>query len=194
MKIFDPQNRFFSSLNVIADCFLLSIFWTLAILPVVTIFSATVALWDAVEYGMLGRQDDSWKIFVASLKSNLRGSWLLSLSYALIYIVSFPAFYLCSVYLDMYRLLSVMLGFLLVFYLCYSILFFYLTYTVREFAGSLPLLWLQAVRAFFSNWKVSLISVVLVLIMSTMYYNFPISLFFLPTILACIQVRIYKNL
>ena len=70
-KFFDPDNFFWRWFGKLADILVLSIFWMLCCLPIVTIAPACIALYDTVARCVHGPEEHPYKRFFLSLKSEL---------------------------------------------------------------------------------------------------------------------------
>ncbi len=80
--LFNPENRFWSFMNKIADVFFLGILWFIFSIPVITMGAATTSLYQFT----LKQTDDEegyvWKSFVRAFLRNFRqatGLWLILL-------------------------------------------------------------------------------------------------------------------
>ena len=80
--LFNPENRFWSFMNKIADVFFLGILWFIFSIPVITMGAATTSLYQST----LKQTDDEegyvWKSFVRAFLRNFRqatGLWLILL-------------------------------------------------------------------------------------------------------------------
>lgn len=91
-SIFNPENKFWQTLDHLADLLILSLLWLLCSLPLVTAGAATTALYDAAAHCLHGPEPMPWKRFVqtfrrellpASLVTVVWGAVLLMLVYAL---------------------------------------------------------------------------------------------------------------
>lgn len=91
-SIFNPENKFWQTLDHLADLLILSLLWLLCSLPLVTAGAATTALYDAAAHCLRGPESMPWKRFVqtfrrellpASLVTVVWGAVLLMLVYAL---------------------------------------------------------------------------------------------------------------
>ena len=69
--IFNPQNRFWRTLDHFADLLILSLLWLLCSLPLVTAGAATAALYDAVARCVRGAEPLPWKRFWHTFRREL---------------------------------------------------------------------------------------------------------------------------
>lgn len=79
MRIFNPDNGIFRYTEKLADLIILSVFWIVCSLPVVTVGPATAALYHTVVHCIRGNDRNSWGIFFTTFKSNLKVGTLTSL-------------------------------------------------------------------------------------------------------------------
>lgn len=70
-KLFDPDNFFWRWFGKMADITVLSILWILCCLPIVTIIPACIALYDTIAHCVHGTDEQPYKHFFLSLKSEL---------------------------------------------------------------------------------------------------------------------------
>lgn len=91
-SIFNPENKFWQTLDHLADLLILSLLWLLCSLPLVTAGAAATALYDAAAHCLRGAEPMPWKRFgqtfrrellPASLVTVVWGAVLLMLVYAL---------------------------------------------------------------------------------------------------------------
>lgn len=69
--IFNPQNRFWRTLDHFADLLILSLLWLFFSLPLVTVGAATTALYDAVAHCVRGTEPLPWKRFWQTFRKEL---------------------------------------------------------------------------------------------------------------------------
>ena len=72
MGIFNPDNAFFRVTGKMVDIVLLSLFWLVCSLPVVTLGPATAALYYTVVRCMRGNDRNSWGMFFLTFRDNLK--------------------------------------------------------------------------------------------------------------------------
>lgn len=72
MGIFNPDNAFFRVTGKMVDIVLLSLFWLVCSLPVVTLGPATAALYHTVVRCMRGNDRNSWGMFFLTFRDNLK--------------------------------------------------------------------------------------------------------------------------
>jgi uncharacterized membrane protein YesL len=70
-NFFNPDNFFWRWFGKLADIVVLSIFWILCCLPLVTIIPACIALYDTIVHCIHGPEEHPYKHFFLSLKSEL---------------------------------------------------------------------------------------------------------------------------
>lgn len=81
---FNSQNWFWRGFGRLADYFILSFCWLLCSIPVVTIGSATIALYDAVARCIRGSEGDMVKRFFTTFKKELVRGILLTVLWAVL--------------------------------------------------------------------------------------------------------------
>ena len=69
--IFNPQNRFWQTLDHFADLLILSLLWLVCSLPLVTAGAACAALYDAVARCVRGAEPLPWKRFWQTIRREL---------------------------------------------------------------------------------------------------------------------------
>ena len=84
MNFFNSENWFWKGFGRLADYFILSFCWLLCSIPVVTIGTATIALYDAVAHCVRGREPDLAKRFFTTFKKELLRGILLTVLWALL--------------------------------------------------------------------------------------------------------------
>lgn len=72
MGIFNPENGIYRYTEKMADFLILSVFWLVCSLPVVTIGPATAALYHTVVHCIRGNERNSWAMFFLTFRSNLK--------------------------------------------------------------------------------------------------------------------------
>ena len=70
-SIFNPENKFWQTLDHLADLLILSLLWLLCSLPLVTAGAATTALYDAAAHCLRGPEPMPWKRFVQTFRREL---------------------------------------------------------------------------------------------------------------------------
>lgn len=70
--IFNPENGFYQVTGKMVDLFLLSVFWLLCCIPVVTIGPSTAALYNTVARCIRGSERNSWGMFFRTFRENLK--------------------------------------------------------------------------------------------------------------------------
>ncbi|WP_223589385.1 YesL family protein [Neobacillus bataviensis] len=74
------NNRLYSALNTIVDLFLLNLLWVLTMLPLVTFFPATAALFGVVRRRILHKETGGiFKSFFQIFKENIKQSFVISI-------------------------------------------------------------------------------------------------------------------
>ena len=71
-RIFDPDNRFFRTLDRVVDLLILSVFWLACSLPLVTLGPATAALYHTVARCIRGDERNSWGVFFRAFRDDLK--------------------------------------------------------------------------------------------------------------------------
>lgn len=79
MRFFNPDNGIFRYTEKLADLIILSVFWIVCSLPLVTVGPATAALYHTVVRCIRGNDRNSWGLFFTTFKSNLKVGILTSL-------------------------------------------------------------------------------------------------------------------
>lgn len=79
MRIFNPDNGVFRYTEKLADLIILSVFWLVCSLPLVTVGPATAALYHTVVHCIRGNGRNSWGMFFTTFKSNFKVGTLTSL-------------------------------------------------------------------------------------------------------------------
>ena len=69
--IFNPQNRFWQTLDRFADLLILSLLWLVCSLPLITAGAASAALYDAVARCVRGGEPMPWKRFWQTFRREL---------------------------------------------------------------------------------------------------------------------------
>lgn len=70
-RFFDPDNFFWRWFGKLADFFLLSCLWLLCSLPILTIGTSSIALYDSVAHCVRGSEDGPCKRFFRTFKAEL---------------------------------------------------------------------------------------------------------------------------
>ena len=78
-SIFRPYGLVWTILNTITDVVGLALCWLLCCLPVVTLFPATAALYDAVVHGIRYREDGPYKRFFRTFRAEWKSGILSTL-------------------------------------------------------------------------------------------------------------------
>lgn len=78
--IFNPENGIYRSTEKLVDLFLLSVFWLVCCIPVVTIGPSTAALYNTVTRCIRGSERNSWGMFFRTFRANLKVGILSTLS------------------------------------------------------------------------------------------------------------------
>ena len=81
---FNSENWFWKGFGRLADYFLLSFCWLLCSIPLVTIGSATIALYDSVAHCIRGNEPDFVKRFFTTFKKELKRGILLTILWVLL--------------------------------------------------------------------------------------------------------------
>ena len=79
MNFFNPDNSLWRFLGKLADLFLLSGCWLLCSLPLVTVGSASIALYDAVSHGLRHDEGGIYRRFFRTFRSELKRGIALTL-------------------------------------------------------------------------------------------------------------------
>ena len=79
MGIFNPEHGVYRLTEKMADLLILSVFWVVCSLPLVTIGPATTALYHTVVHCIRGDERNSWGLFFRTFKSNFKVGALTSL-------------------------------------------------------------------------------------------------------------------
>ena len=79
MNFFNPDNSLWRFLGKLADLFLLSGCWLLCSLPLVTVGSASIALYDAVSHGLRHDEGGIYRRFFRTFRSELKRGIVLTL-------------------------------------------------------------------------------------------------------------------
>lgn len=80
MGIFNPENGIYRATEKLADLFLLSVFWLVCSLPLVTVGPATAALYNTTVRAIRGNHRNSWALFIQTFKRELKVGVLASLA------------------------------------------------------------------------------------------------------------------
>lgn len=78
--IFNPENGIYRSTEKLVDLFLLSVFWLVCCIPVVTIGPSTAALYNTVTRCIRGSERNSWGMFFRTFRASLKVGVLSTLS------------------------------------------------------------------------------------------------------------------
>lgn len=70
--IFNPEQGFYQVTGKLVDLFLLSVFWLLCSIPVVTIGPSTAALYNTVTRCIRGSERNSWALFFRTFRRELK--------------------------------------------------------------------------------------------------------------------------
>lgn len=70
-SIFNPQNKFWQTLDHLADLLILSLLWLLCSLPLITAGAASTALYDAAAHCLHGPEPMPWKRFFHTFRREL---------------------------------------------------------------------------------------------------------------------------
>lgn len=77
------NNRLYSALNAISDLVLLNVLWVITMLPLVTFFPATAAMFGVVRYRILQKETDGiLKSFLKMFKENFKQSFVISIMWS----------------------------------------------------------------------------------------------------------------
>lgn len=79
MGIFNPEHGVYRLTEKIADLVILSVFWLVCSIPLVTLGPATAALYNAVVRCILGNERNSWAVFFRTFQTNFKVGALTSL-------------------------------------------------------------------------------------------------------------------
>lgn len=79
MGIFNPEHGVYRLTEKIADLLILSVFWLVCSIPLVTLGPATTALYNTVVRCILGDERNSWVLFFRTFKRNFKVGALTSL-------------------------------------------------------------------------------------------------------------------
>ena len=79
MGIFNPEHGIYRLTEKIADLLILSVFWLVCSIPLVTLGPATTALYNTVVRCILGDERNSWVLFFRTFKQNFKVGALTSL-------------------------------------------------------------------------------------------------------------------
>ena len=79
MGIFNPEHGIYRLTEKIADLLILSVFWLVCSIPLVTLGPATTALYNTVVRCILGDERNSWVLFFRTFKTNFKVGALTSL-------------------------------------------------------------------------------------------------------------------
>lgn len=71
-SLFNPDNPVFAFINLLLDLLLLSIFWTLGCIPIITAGASSAALYHAVVMALRKEQGYAWKTFLTAFRQNLK--------------------------------------------------------------------------------------------------------------------------
>ena len=83
-KFFNPDNWLWRGFGRLADYFLLSFCWILTSIPVVTIGSASIALYDTVAHCVHGSEGDMFKRYFTTFKQELKRGIALTVLWAVL--------------------------------------------------------------------------------------------------------------
>lgn len=83
-SFFNSENWFWQGFGRLADYFILSILWLLCSLPVVTLGTASIALYDTVAHCLRSKEGNMVKRFFSTFKRELGRGILLTILWALI--------------------------------------------------------------------------------------------------------------
>lgn len=81
-SFFNPDSRFWRFFSRLADFFLTSVCWLVCCIPVLTIGSATIALYDTVARCVRGSEGDMFQRFFRTFKNELPRGCLLTVLFA----------------------------------------------------------------------------------------------------------------
>lgn len=70
--IFNPENGIYRFTEKLADLVILSVFWLVCSIPVVTIGPATAALYNTVARCIWGNERNSWGMFFRTFRENIK--------------------------------------------------------------------------------------------------------------------------
>lgn len=83
-SIFRPYGLIWNVLNTVTDIIGLTLCWLLCCLPVLTIFPATAALYDAVVHGIRYREEGPYKRFFRTFRAEWKGGILSTLLWGVV--------------------------------------------------------------------------------------------------------------
>ncbi len=130
--MFKYDNPVFNGLNKIADCCVLSIFWLVFSLPIVTMGAATTALYFSVNRRLNNESGKLWEDFWAAFKLNFKQSTVIWLFYLAVLTAMGAGCYLCHSMAPTQPLLGIASVALVVLMNYVAVLLFLtLTYTAR---------------------------------------------------------------
>ncbi|MBT2697439.1 DUF624 domain-containing protein [Bacillus sp. ISL-40] len=79
------NNRLYTTLNTIVDLFLLNLLWVMTMLPLITFFPATVAMFGVVRKRILQKETEGIvKSFFKIFKENFKQSFILSIFWSVL--------------------------------------------------------------------------------------------------------------
>ena len=83
-KFFSSENWFWKGFGVISDLFMLTCCWLLCSIPLITIGSSSIALFDTVAHCVRGGEGDMFKRFFRTFKNELGRGILITIVWAVI--------------------------------------------------------------------------------------------------------------
>lgn len=81
-RFFNPENWLWKGFGRLADYFLISMCWLICSIPIVTVCSATIALYDTVAHCIRGNEGNLFRRFFGSFKRELLRGCLLTAIFA----------------------------------------------------------------------------------------------------------------
>ena len=69
---YNPNNFFWRGFGRIADFFILSVFWMVCCVPIVTLFPACIALYDSTAHCVLGNEQHPYSRFFRTFRNELK--------------------------------------------------------------------------------------------------------------------------
>lgn len=83
-SLFNPQNKFWQSLDHLADLLILSLLWLVCSLPLVTAGAATAALYDAAAHCLRGPEPMPWKRFFHTFRRELPCAFVVTVVWGIV--------------------------------------------------------------------------------------------------------------
>lgn len=174
------ENKFFRIIGKVVDAFFVSVLWLLFSLPIITLHTASVALYYTVHKSIRGDRGYIWQNFWGAFKSNLKQTikiWLVMLATIVFLFADYRITYVAVQQGMPFRILCYVFLFLMCFWIAWSIVLS--AYSAR-FENGMKDTMKNAAVIVLVNLPWSLLLLVLALVVLLAIYLVPPAILLLP--------------